>query len=495
MNGASQQRLIGDVMLVTKKSSRYRIHHSPLTIDVSFKSATLAVMEALETEKETGIILHSDKKVHNAWAMYDWANSAYNLVITSTIFPAYYTAITTVKDDGGKIINDNVSFFGITIRNSTLFDYGLAAAYLIIAILSPILSSIADYKGNKKAFMQLFCYIGSLACCGLYFFDANTLELGIICSVLAAIGYCGSLVFYNAYLPEIALPHERDSVSAKGFSYGYIGSVLLQIICFVFVMKPEWFGIKDATFAPRLSFLLVGIWWLLFAQIPFFKLPKGTPAQKHAEYSLLANGFHELQKVARQIKDMPVLKLYLGAFFLYSMGVQTVMLAAAIFGAKELGLPTSTLIGTILIIQLVAIAGAYLMAKLSERFGNLSVLLFVVFIWIGVCIGAYFTTTATEFYIVASVVGLVMGGIQSLSRSTYSKLMPVTQDTASFFSFYDVTEKLAIVIGMISFGFIEQVTGNMRNSIISLIAFFAAGAIVLYFAIRKMRQGGNVAMR
>ncbi len=427
----------------------------------------------------------SSKSVHRAWSMYDWANSAYNLVITSTIFPAYYFAITTITKDG-KTINDQVTFFGFKFKNSSLYDYSIGTAYLIIALVSPILSSIADYKGNKKRFMQLFCYLGAVACCLLYFFNDNTLELGIICSSLAALGYCGSLVFYNAYLPEIAQEEDRDRVSAQGFAYGYIGSVLLQLICFVFVLRPEWFGIKDSTFPPRLSFLLVGLWWAGFAQITFFKLPKGKPLAEKPGHSLFANGFYELKKVWGQIQRLPVLKTYLGAFFFYSMGVQTVMLVATQFGKKELKLETSQLIAVILVIQLVAIAGAYLMAKLSDIFGNLQVLLFVVFIWVGACIAAYFTYTATQFYIVAGVVGLIMGGIQSLSRSTYSKLMPPTHDTASFFSFYDVTEKIAIVIGMISFGYIDNVM-DMRSAIIALISFFAIGALILYIAMRKQK--------
>ncbi len=432
-------------------------------------------------------IQQSEKKVHRAWAMYDWANSAYNLVITSTIFPAYYVAVTTTKENG-VIVNDKVNFFGSTFSNTALFDYALAVAYLIIAIISPILSSIADYRGNKKRFMQLFCYLGAISCCGLYFFKGDTVELGIILFSLAALGYCGSIVFYNAFLPEIAVEKDRDRVSAQGYAYGYIGSVILQLVCFVFVLSPKTFGITDDTFAPRLSFLLVGIWWFLFAQIPFARLPKGTPMEQHSEHSILTNGFHELGKVWQQIKKLAVLKTYLGAFFLYSMGVQTVMLAATIFGSKELKLETSQLIMTILIIQLVAIAGAFLMSKLSEKFGNLKVLLFVVLTWIGVCIGAYYTTTPTEFYIIATVVGLIMGGIQSLSRSTYSKLMPETKDTTSFFSFYDVTEKIAIVIGMFSFGFIEEMTGSMRNSIVALVGFFAAGAVILYIAIGKAKN-------
>lgn len=419
--------------------------------------------------------------------MYDWANSAYNLVITSTIFPAYYTAVTTVKE-GDTVISDKVSFFGLEVTNSVLFDYAAAAAYLIIALISPILSSIADYKGNKKAFMRFFCYLGALACAGLFFFDGlNTVETGIIFFAIAAVGYCGSLVFYNAYLPEIAAPADRDRVSAQGFAYGYIGSVLLQLVCFVFVLKKEWFGIT-AGMGSRISFVLVGLWWFAFAHIPLRRLPRGTPQAQHPEHNIFANGFHELKKVWAQIKQLAVLKTYLGAFFLYSMGVQTVMLAATIFASKEIGMKDEELIATILIIQVVAIAGALLMSRLSGRFGNLQVLLFVLFIWIGVCVAAYYIQAPGEFYIVAAVVGLVMGGIQSLSRSTYAKLMPPTQDTASFFSFYDVTEKLAIVLGMFSFGFIEQVTGSMRNSIVALIGFFALGAIVLYLAIAKAKK-------
>jgi len=423
------------------------------------------------------------KPLHRAWAMYDWANSAYNLVITSTIFPVYYNAITTVTENG-KVVSDTVSFFGIKVKNSSLFDYSIAAAYLVIALVSPILSSIADHRGNKKRFMQLFCYAGAISCCCLYFFNSHTLELGIICSAIAALGYCGSLVFYNAYLPEIATEADRDHVSALGFSYGYIGSVLLQVICFIFVLSPQWFGITDATFAPRLSFLLVGLWWAGFSQVTFFKLPNGTPATGEQAQRIWLSGYRKLQQVWLQVKAHPVLRTYLGAFFFYSMGVQTVMLAAALFGSKELNLATDQLITVILVIQLVAIAGAFVMARLSARFGNLRVLLFVVLLWIGICIAAYFTYTAFQFYILAAIVGLVMGGIQSLSRSTYAKLMPPTHDTASFFSFYDVTEKMAIVIGMLSFGYIDSIM-NMRSAIVALIVFFVIGALILYKAIRS----------
>ncbi len=428
----------------------------------------------------------ASKKVINGWAMYDWANSAYNLVITSTIFPAYYDAITTTRDVSGNVVSHEVLFWGRSFQSASLYNYAIAAAYFIIALLSPVLSSVADYRGNKKRFMQFFCYLGSAACCLLYFFTAEALTLGIVCAILAAVGYCGSLVFYNAYLPEIAPENERDAVSAKGYAYGYIGSVILQLICFVFVLQPQWFGIADAGFAPRLSFLLVGLWWMGFAQIPFSRL-KDAARPASVQANVFTKGFKELAKVYAQVKTMKVLKRFLVAFFFYSMGVQTVMLAATLFGSQVLQLSTANLIACILIIQLVAIAGAYLIAALSKKWGNLPALRLVVVIWIGICIAAYFIHTALQFYVIASLVGIVMGGIQSLSRSTYSKIMPETKDTTSFFSFFDVAEKLAIVLGMLSFGLIQELTGNMRNSIIGLVLFFITGLIFLFAAGRAQK--------
>jgi len=437
-------------------------------------------------------MLTASKKVITGWAMYDWANSAYNLVITSTIFPAYYDAITTVKDAAGNVLSHKVTFLGSEYESASLYNYAIAFAYLLIALLSPILSSIADFKGNKKSFMQFFCYLGSLACCLMYWFTKDTLTLGIACAVIAAVGYCGSLVFYNAYLPEIAAEEDQDDVSAKGFAYGYIGSVLLQIICFFFVLKPEWFGITDGTFPARLSFLLVGLWWAAFAQITFATLPKSIATGVLKQGNIITNGFIELKKVWKQAGQLPVLKRYLIAFFFYSMGVQTVMLAATLFGSQVLQMATSKLIICILLIQIVAIAGAYLMAKLSDRFGNFNVLAFVVLLWTALCVAAYFVTNEMQFYILASIVGLIMGGIQSLSRSTYAKIMPEgTHDTASFFSFYDVTEKVAIVIGMVSFGLVQQLTGNMRNSILALVLFFVIGFIALLFTIKEQKKGVN----
>ncbi|MBZ4189038.1 MFS transporter [Niabella beijingensis] len=427
----------------------------------------------------------ASKKVINGWAMYDWANSVYNLVITTTFFPIYFLAVTGSNSSGHK-----VDFLGRQFVNSSLYDYVLAIAYLFIAILYPILTSIADTRGNKKNFMRFFCYMGALGSAVLFFFTSDTLGLGVIAFMLAAMGYVGSLVFYNAYLPEIAAPADRDRISARGFSFGYVGSVIMQLVGFLLIVL-----MTDKGLATRLTFLLVGIWWFGFAQITFARLPQSAPVNKTRD-TVFKEGFLEIKKVYQQVKQMPVLKRYLRGFFFYSMGVQTVMLAATLFGSKLLGLPDERLIISVVMIQLVAIAGAWYMSRLSARYGNIKVLMGVVIFWILICIAAYFTAVVAEgggngeylFYGLAVAVGLVMGGIQSLSRSTYAKLMPDTKDTASFFSYYDFTEKLAIVIGIFVFGFIEEKTGSMKNSVLSLILFFAVGFFWLYAALVKQRK-------
>lgn len=413
----------------------------------------------------------ASKKVVNGWAMYDWANSVYNLVITTTFFPAYYAAVTGPQNEKFK---EGISFLGRKFTNTELKDYTLAFAFLLIAAFSPILSSIADYKGNKKNFMRFFCYVGALSCSLMFFFDADHVTWGLICFMLAGIGFYGSQVFYNSYLPDIASENDMDRVSAKGYSMGYIGSVLMQLIGFGLVI-----AMPNSALPLKITFVLVGIWWVGFAQITFKVLPISSKSDRAAKTNVLSNGFLELKKVWDQVVHLPVLKRFLAAFFFYSMGVQTVMLIAIDFGIKILHLEDTKLIITAVLIQLVAIAGAVGMSKLSAKLGNITVLILTVILWISVCIAGYFMQTETHFYIIASLVGLVMGGIQSLSRSTYSKLMPETKDTASFFSFYDVSEKLAIVIGLFSFGFIEGFTGNMRNSILVLIVFFALGLVFL----------------
>ena len=427
------------------------------------------------------------KKVINAWAMYDWANSAYNLVITSTIFPGYWEEIT---GDGNELTPDTVNFLGRDFNNTSLYNYALSIAFLIVAITSPLLSSIADTRGNKKSFMAFFLTLGSISCCSLFFFTEDLLGFGIFFMIMACIGFWSSLVFYNSYLPDIAAPIDRDRISAKGFSYGYVGSVILQAICLVFIFFPDITG-KENYLHIRIAFLLTGLWWFGFALIPLSRLPK-PPAQNKTGQSLAA-GYMELKKVWNQLTHMPVLKRYLTSFFFYNMGVQTVMLSAALYGKSELQIPIDNLIIAIIIIQLIAIPGALLVSKLSEKIGNLKALMFCVLFWIGICIYGYFipSNDVMQFYVLATAVGFVMGGIQALSRSTYSKLMPVTQDTTSFFSFFDVTEKIAIVLGLFSFGLITEITGSQRTSVLALITFFVVGLLLLFHTMRAYKQTGN----
>ena len=413
-------------------------------------------------------------KLRNAWAFYDWANSVYALVISSSIFPLYYGFLFP-KD------NPIIPFLGYDVKNTALISFVTAFAFLTVAILSPLLSGIADYVGNKKRFMQFFCYLGALSCIGMYWFTKDNIYFGILCFYLGLIGFWGSLVFYNSYLPDIAFPEQQDKLSAKGYSLGYIGSVVLLLACLFLVLSKEG---EEALKMMRISFVLTGVWWLLFSQYSFYYLHKGNKKGDKISRDVIFNGFKELLKVQKELLQKLKLKRYLAAFFVYSMAVQTVMLVATYFGEQEINWAddsqkTTGLIVSILVIQLVAVLGAILTSKLSERIGNIKSLLIINIIWVIICIAAYFVTEPIHFYLTAGFVGLVMGGIQSLSRSTYSKFLPETNDTTSYFSFYDVAEKIGIVIGMLIYGLIDQITGSMRNSIVFLTLFFLAGIILL----------------
>lgn len=442
-----------------------------------------------------------NKKVVKAWAMYDWANSSYPLVITTAIFPIFYQNVTqTTLADGST--SDLVTAFGFTFRNSELYAYIGSLSFLIIAFTSPLLSGIADYSGSKKMFLRFFCFLGALACASLFFFDAQHLSLSMLSLLLASVGYWGSIVFYNAFLPEIAKPENHDKVSAKGFALGYLGSSILLILCLILIKNPSLFGISpdekvlgySATgFMTRISFVAVALWWIGFAMISFSKLP-GNIYNRRPTGNVIFKGFRELKKVWHELKTQPRLKKYLLAFFFYSMGVQTVMYMAVIFAKKEVReMEDSDLIVSVLLIQFIGILGSYLFSFFSSKIGNIYTLCIANAIWILLCIGVYkYVYYAPEFYVAAATVGLIMGGIQALSRSTYSKLLPDTIDHASYFSFFDVCEKLGIVIGSFSFGYIEGWTGSMRNSILALITFFVIGFIILLTVPRKERV--NVAL-
>lgn len=429
-------------------------------------------------------MITAGKKTINAWAMYDWANSAYSLVITSALFPIYFHSVTTHEG------SNTVKFLGRTYNSDSLQTYTLSIAFLIIAAFSPLLSSIADYSGKKKKFMYFFSTLGAISCASLFFFNSSTLWIGVLGSMLASIGYAGSIVFYNAFLPEIAAPEDQDKVSAKGFALGYVGSSLLLIFCLTMIMFPQFYGGISSGFATRLSFLLVGIWWFAFAQFTFNNIKElKLPYKPKGRY--IFHGYRELKKVWFQLRNTSRLKTFLLSFFFYNMGVQTVMYVATLFGSGELHLDSSILIVVILIIQFVAIGGAYLFSYLSRILGNIRAIMISIIIWILISVGAFFCNKEygvdeqTMFIILAAVVGLVMGGIQSLSRSTYSKLLPETTDHASYFSFYDVCDKLGTVLGTFVFGYINEITGSMRDSIIVLAVFFVIG---LFLLLRMMKE-------
>ncbi|HEY9117778.1 MAG TPA: MFS transporter [Roseivirga sp.] len=416
----------------------------------------------------------NDRRITNGWCMYDWANSVYSLTITTAVFPIYYEAVTQAPGGG-----DTVSFFGWQLPNTVLYSYALSASFLITAFIIPLLSGIADYSGKKKSFLRIFAYFGALACAGMFFFTGENVEFGILIAVLASIGYSGSLVFYDAFLPEIATEDQFDRLSAKGYSLGYIGSVILLILNLVIIQKPDLFGIPDGTLPSRLSFLMVAVWWIGFSSYSLRRLPS-NPYNKPAKGSWFKNGYQELKQVYAQIRQLPEMQKFVLGFFFYNGGVQAVMYLASLFGAKELQMETAELILTVLIIQLVAIGGAYGFAHLSKLKGNIYSIIVMILIWIVVCILAFFVSTSFQFFGLAFLVGLIMGGIQALSRATFSKLIPKdTTDHASFFSFYDVTFNISIVFGTLAYGLVEHLTGSMRYSALALSLFFIVGLFLV----------------
>ena len=426
------------------------------------------------------LIEKDNAKIIKAWTFYDWANSVFPLVITSAIFPNFYDYVTT--HEGTTFIGHSVSFMGVEFENQNIYSFIYAFALSIVVVITPVLSGIADYLGNKKRFLQFFCYLGSVSCMCLFFFKREHLELSFIPFITATVGFWGSLVYYNSYLPQIASVENQDKVSARGFALGYFGSSLLLIVCLISIMV---FKVPA-----KYSFLLVGIWWAGFAQYTFANLPnKSHEAHGSDKKGLLSKGFKELRNVWAQIKELPKLKQFLTGYFFYNMGVQTIMVVAVLFARNEIDwgvgeaaekAKTSSLIISILIIQFVGIAGSFLFSWLSTKIGNIKSLMVSISIWIFICVFTYLVVrTPVQFYIVAFLVGLVMGGVQALSRSTYSKYLPVTEDHTSFFSFYDVIEKLGMILGTVSFGVISQITGGMRNSILSLIIFFIIGMVAL----------------
>ena len=416
------------------------------------------------------------KKLIGAWALYDWANSVYSLVISSAIFPIYYSQYVFSQTNSVEILN-------LDINKDTLISSVSALSFLLIAFLSPLLSGIADFIGNKKIFMKFFVYMGSLSCIGLYWFELETIEISLLFYTLGLIGFWGSLVYYNSYLTDITYPNQTNRVSAKGYTMGYIGSVILLLINLIMINFYETFGFESEISAMKSSFAIVGVWWLAFSQYSFYHLPSGNKAVKIPK-NIIWNGFKELKGVYKFIRTSKRFTRFLLAFFIFSFSLQTVLYIASYFGVSEIewtssSEQTSGLIISILLIQVVAIGGAYIFTKMAQKYGNILVLTFAIFLWGAVCLYAYFIKTPIQFYMIAGLVGLLMGGTQPVARATYSLFIPDTKDTTSFFSFYDVTEKIGIVFGMIFYAIAAQITGTVRFSVIIFMFFFFLGAILL----------------
>jgi UMF1 family MFS transporter len=436
--------------------------------------------------KDIQPIVKGDKRVIRGWVMYDWSNSVFQLTITTAIFPLYYNAITS---NGGQHM---VSFFGAEVINTVLYSWAIASAFLLVGILSPLLSSMADYTGRRKTFMKVFTWIGALSCSSLFFFNKENIELGIIAFSLGTFGYAGSIVFYNSFLPVIANPKDHDKISARGYAMGYLGGVVLLLLQLAVIQKPGWFGIPaDSDLQFRMAFLTVGLWWIGFSQITFTRLPKYIYKKRQGRESVIFNGYKELRIVYRQIRKSNALSIYLLCYFFFMMGLLSVMYMAASFGKKEVGLPDSIMIPTLLFIQLVGMAGAWMFARLSGKIGNFRALMIALITWTLICAGAYYITDAAGFITAAFFIGLVMGGTQALARSTYSKMLPETTDHTSFFSFFDVMEKLASAGGTFCFGLIEAITGNMRFSVVAIGVFFVIG-LILILIVMKIHKGRHI---
>lgn len=414
------------------------------------------------------------KRQQFAWAFYDWANSVYSLVITTAIFPIYFGAV--LKD------NTSVQLLGINFSDKDiLYSYSISFSFVLVVVISPILSAIADNIGNKKMFLKIFCLIGALGSASLFLFkDEQTLWIGIFGSIIASVGFWGSLVFYNAYLPEIATKDEQDKLSAKGFIYGYLGSAILLILCLAMIM-----GIDESL--TRYSFLLVAIWWISFAQITFNNLPDSytDPSNKNNK-SIWKNAHKELLKVGKELFSITRLKYFLFSFFLLSIGIQTIIYMSSRFGDKELNLDSSKLIITILLIQFVAILGSWFFSVLSEKIGNKKALQTGLTIWMLICVGAFMMNKENpyveyQFYALGALLGLVLGGVQSLTRSTYSKILPKTNENTIYFSFYDIVEKIALILGGFIFAIVLYLTGSMQYSALVLGIFFLLSILMLHF--------------
>lgn len=406
--------------------------------------------------------------------MYDWADSAFATSILAAILPVYFASLVP---EGGVIIEwGPVSF---RTSSSALWAYAVSFSLLVTALTAPILGALADFSSSRKKFLFAFTYVGAALTLMFYFVRHGDYWLCLGIFVAANIGFAGATPFYNAFLPEIAGEGEIDTVSGKGYAYGYLGGGILLALHVLLITFHEAFGIGDKSVSIRISLSSVGLWWGLFAIPTFLWVPETVRSQdREAGVSCVSYGFRRFFNTLRGFGRYRDMLWFLIAFLVYNDGIQTVIAMAAIFGKTALGLDTGTLIGTLLMTQFIAWPGAVLFARLARRIGSKNCVMATLMLWMVIVAYAYFIRSSIEFWILGGLVGVILGGSQAISRSLYAQLVPKAR-AAEFFGFFAVSNKFASIFGPLIFGLITDLSEDPRNAVVSLVVFFVAGMMLL----------------
>jgi MFS transporter, UMF1 family len=424
-------------------------------------------MAAKDLEKTNRLAVFS-------WCMYDWANSAFATTVLAAVLPVYFASL--VPEDG---VTMRWATHAFTVSGSALWGYAVSFSLLVSALSAPVLGALADFCRSKKKFLLAFTAWGSVFTCLLFFVESGQWLLCLGLFMCANIGFAGSMPFYDGFLPEIAGPEEIDWVSAKGYALGYAGGGILLALHVLLITCHETFGIAERSLSIRISLGSVGIWWAVFALPMFLWVPeKGPVEEKPAGFSYGTFGFIRLFKTLKSFGSYKDLAWFLVAFLVYNDGIQTVIVMAAIFGKTALGLDATTLIGTLLMIQFIALPGALGFAKLAEKIQAKRAIVVSLALWIGIVAYAYFIDTALEFWILGGFVGLILGGSQAISRSLYGQLIPKDRP-AEFYGFFTISAKFASVAGPFLFALVSDISDNPRHAILSIGFFFVVGLILL----------------
>jgi MFS transporter, UMF1 family len=401
-----------------------------------------------------------------AWAMYDWAVSGLQTVIVTAVFPIYFVKVVAADLPGSGAVQQ------IARAN--------AVALTIVALLSPLLGAVADYSASKKRFLAVFTVLGACATASMFSVDRGEMTLASTLFILALIGGAGCMVFYEGILPHIARPDEMDRVSTAGYALGYLGGGLLLAINLAWIQKPEWFGLGGGTLPVRLAFVSVAIWWIIFA-IPLFRGVKEPPrvleTDEASDASPVRSAFRRVRETMRELRVYRNAFLMLVAFLVYNDGIQTIIKMATAYGT-EIGIDEKAMIGAVVILQFVGVPFAFLFGRLAARIGPKPAIFAGLAVYVVISVLGYFMRTATHFLILAGLVGMVQGGTQALSRSLFASMIP-PHKSGEFFGFYSVFEKFAGIFGPLLFDLSITVSGSSRAAILSVVVFFAIGALLL----------------